>query len=229
MGEKPLPDFPDSSVLGRCGPQAVSRLRRIWNEVRYPAHSVIVSEHETDDDVFFILSGAARAATFTDNGREVMFSDLTPGDCFGFFAALDGEPRSTNIVALTDSCIARLSARQFNDVIASDTDIMRAIMIYLVRRVRALSTRMTEVTTRNAEARLISELLSLASKSGTDGDSAVIDPLPTQQELATIIFSQRESVGRDMSRLKDAGLIARKGRRLTIPSLKALAARLERH
>jgi CRP-like cAMP-binding protein len=55
----------------------------------------------------------------------------------------------------------------------------------------------------------------------------VIEPLPTQQELATLIFSQRESVGRDMSRLKDAGLIERKGRTLRITSLSRLKALLD--
>ena len=58
----------------------------------------------------------------------------------------------------------------------------------------------------------------------TGPDSAVIEPLPTQQQLATLIFSQRETVGRDMSRLKEAGLIDRNGRKLTIKSLLRLKA-----
>jgi len=220
--------FPGDTVLGRCGPGAHARLDKLWNKANYPARSIIVSEDDTDDDVFFVLSGTARAATFTNNGREIMLFDVSAGECFGFFAALDGEPRSTNVIALTESRIARMSAWQFNKIIDTDRDVMRAIMIYLVGRIRSLSTRMTDVTTLNAEKRLITELLGLAEASGASGDSAIIDPLPTQQEIATVIFSQRESVGRDMSKLKDAGLIERKGRSLLIRSLSGLNARLER-
>jgi CRP-like cAMP-binding protein len=103
---------------------------------------------------------------------------------------------------------------------------MRAFLRYLVDRIRALSSRMTDVTTRNAEQRLISELLSLARPVSPGADQGLVEPLPTQQELATLIFSQRESVGRDMSKLKEAGLIERHGRALTIKSLRRLEARL---
>lgn len=84
----------------------------------------------------------------------------------------------------------------------------------------------TDVTLRKAEQRLISELLRLAEGRET-GDTAVIEPLPTQQELATLLLSQREAIGRDMSKLKDAGLIERKGRSLLIKSLSRMRTRLE--
>ena len=58
-------------------------------------------------------------------------------------------------------------------------------------------------------------------------DSARIEPLPTQQEFAALLFSQREAIGRDMSRLKDAGLIERNGRSLLIKSVSGLRSRLE--
>jgi len=220
-------DFPEGSTLQACGPDGVAALTKYWTEAVYPARSLIVSEDETDDDVFFILSGRARAATYTDSGKEVLMSDLPPGESFGIFAAIDGQPRSTNVIAVEESRIARMSAASFNTVIDSHTGVMRAFLHYLVERIRHLSTRMTDVTTRNAEQRLIAELLRLAAAGVTGPDTAVIEPLPTQQELATLIFSQRESVGRDMSQLKEAGLIERKGRTLKIKSLSRLKALLE--
>ncbi|MEM7239916.1 MAG: helix-turn-helix domain-containing protein, partial [Pseudomonadota bacterium] len=78
------------------------------------------------------------------------------------------------------------------------------------------------VTTMNAEQRLIYELLELGRTNMTGDDTAVIDPVPTQQELAILISGQRESVGRDMSKLGSKGLIEREGRILTIPSMDRL-------
>jgi CRP/FNR family cyclic AMP-dependent transcriptional regulator len=218
--------LPKGSTLEMCGPDGYAALARHWTEASYPARALIVSEDDTDDDVFFILSGRARAATYTDSGKEVPMSELPPGESFGIFAAIDGRPRSTNVIAVEESRIARMSAQHFNEVLNNHTGVMRAFLLYMVDRIRALSSRMTDVTTRSAEKRLIAELLRLAEKDITGADSARIQPVPTQHELATLIFSQRESVGREMSRLREAGLIQRKGRTLTIKSLSGLRALL---
>lgn len=225
MKQELFDSFPKGSTLKACGLGGCAALERYWTESRYPERALIVSEDEKDDDVYFILAGRARAATYTDNGKEVMLSELAQGDSFGIFAAIDGQPRSTNVVALEESRIARMTARHFNEVLDSDTRVMRAYLTYLVDRIRHLSSRMTDVTTLNAEQRLIAELMRMATPVSAGSDTAIVEPLPTQQELATVIFSQRESVGRDMSKLKEAGLIERSGRSLTIKSLRRLQER----
>jgi CRP-like cAMP-binding protein len=219
--------FPTGSTLHLCGPEGCAALAERWTEANYATRSLIVSEDETDDDVFFVLSGRARAATYTDTGREVLLSELPPGESFGLFAAIDGQPRSTNVIAVEDSRIARMSAENFNQVLYGNCAVTRAIILYLVERIRSLSSRMTAVTTLNAEQRLVAEFLRLAGPGMRDDDTAVIFPLPTQQELATLLFSQRETIGRDMSKLKEAGLIERQGRSLVINSVSGLRARLE--
>lgn len=218
--------FPKGSTLDLCGPAGCAALARYWSDAVYPPRSLIVSEDESDDDVFFILSGRARAATYTGSGREVLMSDLLPGESFGILAAIDGRPRSTNVVAVEESRIARMSALHFNEVLYSEAAVTRAYILYLVDRIRLLSTRITAVTTLNAEQRLIAELLRLAEGAETGHDTALIPAVPTQQELAILLSSQRESIGRDMSKLKQAGLIERRGRSLMIRSLSRLRARL---
>jgi CRP/FNR family cyclic AMP-dependent transcriptional regulator len=218
--------FPAGTTLHACGPDGCTALAKHWTEATYPARALIVSEDEVDDDVFFILSGCARAATYTDSGKEVFMSELPTGGSFGIFAAIDGQPRSTNVIAVDDARIARMSAESFNKVLYSHPDVTRAFIHYLVERIRHLSSRMTAVTTRNAEQRLIAEFLHLAEPGMTGKDTARIDALPTQQDFATLLFSQRETIGRDMSKLKDAGLIERQGRSLVIKSVSRLKARL---
>jgi CRP-like cAMP-binding protein len=224
MANNATDKFPEGSTLHACGPAGCAALAMYWTEAAYPARALIVSEDETDDDVFFILSGRARAATYTDSGKEVLMSDMPAGDSFGIFAAIDGQPRSTNVIAVEDSRIARMSAANFNKVLYSHADVTRAFVLYLVDRIRHLSSRMTAVTTRNAEQRLVAELLRLAEAGMIGDDTALIEPLPTQQEFATLLFSQREAIGRDMSKLKDAGLIERNGRSLRIKSISGLKA-----
>lgn len=216
--------FPPGSTLHACGAEGCAALARHWTVSGFPAKSVIVSESDTDDDVFFVVEGLARAATFTDNGREVLYSDLPPGEAFGIFAAIDGQPRSTNVFAKEPSRIARLSGNHFREVLYGDRRVTEAFMLYLVDRIRHLSSRMTEATTLSTEQRLCAQLLRTCERTGPD--TGLIEKLATQQEIATLISSQRESVGREMSKLNDQGLIRREGRSLHILSLRQLEAKL---
>ena len=216
--------FPEGSTMGLCGPEGCEALARFWTVNSYPPRAVIVSESDMDDDVFFVLDGTARAATFTDNGREVMYSDLPKGESFGIFAAVDGQPRSTNVFAKEDSRIARMSGPNFLDVLNSNRDVNLAFMTYLIGLIRHLSNRVTEATTLSTEQRLCAQLLRLSEKSGPN--QAHIEQLPTQQELAVRISSQRESVGRELSKLKGQGLILRKGKSMTILNLQGLETKL---
>jgi CRP-like cAMP-binding protein len=218
-------DYPEGSTLHSCGPEGCDALAKYWTESNFTPKSVIVSESDTDDDVFFVVDGLARAATFTDNGREVLYSDLPRGDSFGIFAAIDGQPRSTNVFAKEHSRIARMSANHFREVLYGNEAVNKAFMLYLVDRIRYLSGRMTEATTLSTEQRLCAQLLRMCVKTD-ERDVGFIEKLATQQELATLISSQRESVGREMSKLKDQGLIDRKGKSLTILSLRGLETKL---
>lgn len=219
--------YPVGSTLHACGPEGASELAKHWRESRIPAHTVLVAEEEVDNDVFFILDGHARAATYTNWGREVLLSDIHTGEAFGIFAAIDGRPRSTSVVTVEDSRVGRMTGFDFRRILFGNRHVNRAFIYYMVDRIRATSTRFASAAILSAEQRLISELLRLAERRAIVGDTAVIDPMPTQQELALLTFAaHREAIGRDMSKLRKAGLIRRQGRTLIITSMNGLRARL---
>ena len=61
----------------------------------------------------FIVKGRVRVLNYSLSGREVIFDDREGGAYFGELAALDGEPRSTNIFALEETVVASLSQEVF--------------------------------------------------------------------------------------------------------------------
>lgn len=224
MSKDNAPLFPRGSTLHACGVEGRAALAEHWRVSRYDAGATVLSESEPGDDVYFVLDGIARAGIFSGHGREVFYSDLPQGEAFGIFAAIDGELRSANVFARTECQIACLSANQFRDVLYGNAQVTVAFMRYLVDRIRDLSNRMTEATTLSTEQRLSAQLLRMCKKTGEN--TGHIAKLATQQELATLISSQRESVGREMSKLKDQGLIEREGRSLWLLNLRGLQAKL---
>ena len=135
--------FPKGSTLYRCGPEGCAALSKHWTEATYADRSLIVSQGDTIDDVFFVLTGRAQAAAYTDSGKEVLMFELLPGEAFGIFAATDGLPRSTSVIVIEETRIARMTAANFNEVLFSNTKVARAFIQYLVARIRHLSARMS--------------------------------------------------------------------------------------
>lgn len=217
--------FGEGTLLRECGDGAISKLSSIWYESRGQADQLLLSADDLGDDTYFVLEGRVRAATFTESGREVTFSDLGPGDCFGIFASIDGAPRSTNVLAVTACRIARLRSAQVKQLLATDEAFTMALIRYLVRTIRDLSTRVTEFSALTANQRLGRELVRLARRFRIKPDEARIENAPTQAELASMISSHREAVAREMARLQKLSLLRREGRTLIVSSI----SRLERH
>src|SRR5690349_13036806 len=89
---------------------ALERVSEACTTRPYERHSQILSEQDLTDDVFFILEGTVRITSLTPAGREIIFTDVSAGNMFGEFAAIDGLPRSATVTALTDCVLARMSA-----------------------------------------------------------------------------------------------------------------------
>ena len=82
---------------------------------------------------------------------------------------------------------------------------------------------MVDFNSKNADRRLHDALLELAEKHQRhDSDHVLIHRPPTQAELAAFIFSSRESVAREMGRMRKMGLLDRQRRSLEVPSVEKL-------
>ena len=55
----------------------------------YKTDNAIVNKNDLDRDVYFIVSGDARATLFSETGKEVLFEDLSAGRMFGELSAID--------------------------------------------------------------------------------------------------------------------------------------------
>ena len=72
----------------------------------HAAEQVFVMEQDWGESLFVLLSGIAKVRTYTADGEEVVMSLLGEGEVFGEMAALDGAPRSADVVALTPVRVA---------------------------------------------------------------------------------------------------------------------------
>lgn len=221
--------FPKDTFLGRINDQSWQELSSLWSVRKYPArHFIISAEDRESDDVFFVIDGQIRATVYTDAGREVSFLSFSNGDSIGEFSALDEAPRSSDAVAEKESYVARLPSDQFRKLVKTNPDISHALLMLMIGHLRRLSKRVVDFNAKTADERLRDEILTLAVSRANGADEVLIDRPPTQSEMASVVFSSRESVAREMGRMRKAGVALRIKRSLHIPSIRKFEAYIER-
>ncbi len=193
---------------------------------RYRAHQPIVNYQDETRDAFFVVHGKVRAMCFSISGREVSFRDVGVGEMFGELSAIDGQPRSADVVALTDALLAAMAASDFWDALRRHESIAALTLRHLANLVRATTERVVELSTLPVPRRIQAEVLRIARRHAPDGQTAVIFPAPTHSEIASRISTNREAVTRELGELRRAGLIQRRGGALVVPNINLLASHL---
>jgi len=169
----------------------------------------LIDYQDASNDVFFVVSGSVRVM-IQSAGREVLLRQINVGEFFGELAAIDGQPRSSGIVATTDVTIARMPAAVFRAAIHAHSDVCDKLLGTLAGQIRILANRVNEFSTLDVRYRIYAELLRLSRPDGTNTGRAIISPPPVHAEIAARVSTRRETVAREFKFLERAGLIERR-------------------
>jgi CRP-like cAMP-binding protein len=203
--------------------ETIARIQKRCSWRRYQPGEPIVDHLDASNDVYFIVTGEARASMYSVEGKAVTFTDLGPSEMFGEYAAIDGAPRSVTIEARTNCHIASMSGATFRELLEQEPTLMFALLKQFVAKIRALTTRVYEFSTLAVNNRIQAELLRLAKLSPQVGRAARIASAPTHAEIASRISTHREAVTRELNRLTKLGLIERQGSSLLVKDVDQLA------
>ena len=210
-----LPDSDIKALSGRCR----------WR--RYAPDQQIIGHQDETTDVYFIASGQVRVTVYSLSGKEVSFRDLGAGKSFGELSAVDGEPRSANVIALTESLLASLPADIFRRILIEHPELATRMMGYLAGLVRKLSDRVVEFSVLAVRNRIHAELLRLARDHGVADNSAIVSPAPTHANFATRVSTHRERVTRELNALSRDGLLQQRRGKLLVLDVDRLAQLVE--
>ena len=101
----------------------------IWSN--YPKNYSILSHHETSSDVYFIASGIVKSTIFSYSGKEIAYQNLGCGEMFGEISTIDNLDRTTNVIAIDDCLIGKMSSLNFWKVIENHPSVTRAVLLRL--------------------------------------------------------------------------------------------------
>jgi CRP-like cAMP-binding protein len=186
---------------------------------RIPAHGTIVSQDEPGDAMFLIVSGRVKVGIFGENGREVTLSVLRQGQCFGEMSLFDGKERSANCIATEPTTLVVLHRQELLRHIARYPATALNLLGEMANRLRRADESIAQLALCDVNERLVHRLICLAEEEGTETPEGVlVRRRPTQQELANMIGSCRETISRAFNQLAREGLIIARGRSLVVTS-----------
>ncbi len=197
------------SLLSDLPEKALGEIAKRCSWRKFATGEQILDRHSDSCDLYFIVEGRARVVIYSFSGREVTFDDREAGDYFGELAALDGEPRSANVVALGETVVAILSQDGFLQMLMTYPQVTVRILKNLAKIVRISTDRIMDLSTLGANNRVHAELLRLAASNVDDDNMARISPIPIHGDIASRVSTTRETVARVFSDLTRERILQR--------------------
>ena len=196
----------DAKVLGEM---VVSLQFRTLERGSYAVQKGDVGEH-----LLFVLTGRLQAVDLTEDGREIGLSFLIPGDYFGELSIIDGLPRSASVVASEKSLIALLPRNAALALIYHNPLVSERMFKQMASSIRSSANYRAILGMPSAFQRVFALLNQFAKLA--PGGLVVIEKMPTQQEIAIMVNTSRETVSRAIQVLLQKGVVEKDLRRLIV-------------
>ena len=208
---------------------ALERVARVCSWRRFDAGKAVITRSSTSRDLFIVMSGRVRVTVYTASGKQVTFRDLAEGETVGEIAAVDGGPRSVDVVALTEVLVAVMTPADFNALLRDNPSVAEQFTRHLVQLIRLLTETVIELSTLGVVNRIHAELLRLACETDKKPDgSCMLSPAPRHADIAARVSTTREQVTREMSVLTKRGLLVKHPEGMLVTDVNALDRMVER-
>jgi CRP/FNR family transcriptional regulator, cyclic AMP receptor protein len=218
--------LPQSGVAQRVDAGAVGPLIEQLPVVEFPRRHTIYAEGELGDRLYIIVSGKVKLTRRSPDGRTKLLTVVGPPDMFGALSTLDAGPRTASAATITAVRAASMDRDAIHAWITNCPESAEQLLRLLARQLRRNDTDLTELISTDGPGRVARQLLALAARFGTyeDGELRVTPDL-TQEEIAQMIGSSRETVNKTLASFANRGWIRIDGKSVLICEPERLAQR----
>ncbi len=175
---------------------------------RFAKHQTVFREGDPGQSFYVILSGSVAIVRVAPDGRETILSLLKERDFFGEMSVFDTTVRAATVRTLTPVEVGVIERSDFLALIDRSPRIGRLLVIALSERLRVANAMIAATTSQDIRSRLASLLLNLSASFGEEvGTGMRISLRLTNQEMANMIGTTRETVNRTLNKFWDERLI----------------------
>ncbi len=161
---------------------------------------IIFHKGDRGEQLFAVLKGRVQITTISEEGKEIIFNLVEPGELFGEISLFDGMERTATAMTLVASELLLINRRDFIPFLEKNPHIAIKMLTALCQRLRQTNVMMEDALFRTLSSRLAKKLIALADFYGEktpDGKTRINLSL-SHTQLGNMIDSSRESVCRQM-------------------------------
>jgi len=164
---------------------------------------------DTGSALYGVLSGRVCIYTVSSVGEEIFLNILDPGEIFGEIALLDGGPRTASARAMTAVDLLQIQREHLLPFLRANPELSVSMLSVLCGRIRMNVEFIEDAIFLHLPARLAKRLQTLGEQHGKPDPRGIrIDLKLSQQDLAHMVGATRERVNRELSLLREDGVIA---------------------
>ena len=215
IGDRPYLRLPGIALQSR---------RRVYDVIRgrgtlstYRAHESIYGMGNEVRGVYAVETGILNICVITPQGRVCSASPTFPGEPFSLVEAISRVPYVTCALPLTASSVWFLEHDRFFDLLATNhgfsLDVLRLVSGRLLQYVNHTE----NLAVFCATSRVVQFILRAAVEIGREeGAYVVIEPVPTQEDIADLAGVTRSFATRLLNELQRRGIVVIERKRIRI-------------
>lgn len=171
-----------------------------------------ISRTDRANGLAIILQGGLRSTTYTEEGREYVFSIMKKGDIWGLVSTIDGTFNSNDVYAYGETTILSIRRSTVLRLMDCRPDFTRCLMSILCHRLRMSNVVLEDRALKPIDIRLARLLMSLRGNEpahmNRDASGSMIESIDvTQETLAKILGCTRPTVNKQLKKLELEGIV----------------------
>ncbi len=158
--------------------------------------------------LYVIVRGRLKVLTTSDEGNDIVFNIMGPGEVLGELAVLNENPRSATVRAIEVCELLSLHRRDLLAFLENHPDAALKLARVLAQRVSNLSELVSDMQFLNLPYRLAKKLVALGHPYGSEQEDGLRIKLKlSQEEWGDLVGATRESINKQFRAWTREGLI----------------------
>ena len=191
-------------------------LGKYFFEKKAERGEILLFEGESAEALYFVVDGAVKVFKTSQDGKEQILQIIRPGESFNDVPVFGGDVNLTSAEAMGKVVLNYIKKSDLETVLREFPQVSLNVIHVLSERVRQLVSLVEDLSFRQVTGRVAKMLLEYA------GDGSGDRPRLTQQEMAAMIGTAREMVGRSLKSLEEEGMIRIDRHRIVVADINAL-------
>ena len=193
-------------------------IRKFISERKAERGEMLLFEGEPAETLYFVVDGAVKVFKTSADGKEQILQIIRPGESFNDVPVFSGGENLASAAAMGAVVLNVIKKSDLEIILQKYPQAALNVIHVLSQRVQQLVSLVEDLSFRQVTGRVAKVLLEYA------GDGAGDNPRLTQQEMAAMIGTAREMVGRSLKSLEEVGTIRMERNRIIITNQEALRA-----